>query len=308
MINVMNKRIKIGIVGGSGFLGKNLTNHLLENSNWDISVISHHHKTFPIKDEYSNRVTFVEGDALNPKSISRSIADLDVVYYFIHMMGQKDGDMYELEEKAANIFKQAVIKSTVKRVIFMGGLGDESDALSKHLSSRHRTGTILRSMNVDVIEFQASMIIGRGSVAFDIMANLVDRLPIMPLPNTSSTLTQPILLADVLKYLYSAATVSIKQNCIVQIGGPEQLTYEEIYRAYAKASSKKRLVIRTPFVPAWLEAQFLDLFTPTVHARIGKSMVESLGNEMIVTSRASEDLFPDIKPYNVSSRIKTLAE
>ena len=304
----MNNRMKIGIVGGSGFLGKNLTNYLLKNSNWDVSVISHHHKTFPVIDEYLNRVTFVEGDALNLKSITQSIAGLDVVYYFIHMMGRKDGDMYELEEKAANIFKQAVKKSSVNRVIFMGGLGDDADALSKHLSSRHRTGTILRSINVNVIEFQASMIIGKGSVAFDIMANLVDRLPIMPLPKTSSTLTQPILLADVLKYLYAAATVSIKQNCIVQIGGPEQLTYEELYRAYAKASSKKRLIIRTPFVPAWIEAQFLDLFTPTVHARIGKAMVESLGNRMVVTSKAAEGLFPHIKPHDVSSKIKSLAE
>lgn len=300
--------MKIGIVGGSGFLGKNLTGYLLEHSDWEITIISHNNKMFPVQDTFAKRVKFLNGDVLKPASISESITGLDVVYYFIHMMGQKDGDLYELEQNAAKIFKQAIEKSSVKRVIFMGGLGSDSDSLSKHLSSRHRTGTILRSLDIDVLEFQASMIIGKGSVAFDIMANLVDRLPIMPLPKTSATLTQPILLDDVLSYLHAAATVPIDKNIIVQIGGPQPMSYEEIYRAYAKASSKRRLVIRTPFVPAWLEVQFLDFFTPTVHARIGKAMVESLGNEMIVTSDTAEKLFPDIHPKSVASGIERLAK
>lgn len=300
--------MKIGIVGGSGFLGKNLTNYLLDNSKWDISIISHHHKTFPVQDKYSKRVKFINGDVLKPKSIAQSIAGLDVAYYFIHMMGQKEGDLYELEEKAARIFKVAVEKSSVKRVVFVGGLGSDNDALSKHLSSRHRTGKILRSLNIDVIEFQASMIIGKGSVGFDIMANLVNKLPVMPLPKTSATLTQPILLSDVVKYLHSAATVQIKENTVIQIGGPQVLSYEEIYRAYAEASSKKRIIIRTPFVPAWLEATFLDFFTPTVHARIGKAMVESLGNEMVVTSDTASKVFPGIKPNNIVPRLRDLAK
>jgi len=300
--------MKIGIIGGSGFLGKNLTHYLLDNSDWEVTIISHHHKTFPVQNKFAKRVDFVNGDVLNPKSISESVKGLDVVYYFIHMMGQKNGDLYELEEKAARIFKKAIENSSVKRVIFMGGLGDDSDNLSKHLSSRHRTGKILRSLKTDVIEFQASMIIGKGSVAFDIMANLVDMLPVMPLPKTSATLTQPILLADVLKYLHAAATVRLDNNTIVQIGGPKSLTYEELYRMYAEASSKKRLIIRTPFVPAWLEARFLDFFTPTVHARIGKAMVESLGNQMIVTSNSAGVLFPDIKTHNIAQGIETLAK
>lgn len=300
--------MKIGIVGGSGFLGKNLTSYLLDNSNWDISIISHHHKTFPVQKKFTDRVEFINGDVLKPASIAQSIANLDVVYYFIHMMGQKGGDLYELEEKAARIFKAAVEKSSVKRVIFMGGLGSDADTLSKHLSSRHRTGKILRSLKIDVIEFQASMIIGKGSVAFDIMANLVNVLPIMPLPKTSATLTQPILLSDVVQYLHSAATVRIDKNVIVQIGGPQALSYEDIYRSYAQASSKKRIIIRTPFVPAWLEAKFLDFFTPTVHARIGKAMVESLGNEMVVTSDTAAKLFPNTHPHNIVPRLKQLSE
>ena len=300
--------MRIAIVGGSGFLGKNFTYYLLKNSKWNIAIISHSTKEFPLSKKDRQRVAFITADVFNIEEMTKALNGCDVAYYFVHMMGQKDGDLYALEEKAAYSFKSAIEGSSVKRLIFMGGLGGDSDKLSKHLASRHKTGKILRSLDREVIEFQASMVIGRGSVAFDIIANLVDKLPVMPLPKSSTTLTQPIRLEDALVYLYLAARVSITDNVVVQIGGPTILSYEELYRMYAKASSKKRIIIRTPFIPAVFEAFFLDIFTPTIHARIGKAMVESLGNEMIVTSDNARTLFPKVEPKDIEPEINLLAK
>ena len=298
----------IAIVGGSGFLGKNFTYYLLKNSSWNITIIAHSTKEFPLSEHDRHRVNFITADVFDIESMSKALHECDVAYYFVHMMGQKNGDLYALEEKAARKFTSAVEKSALRRVIYMGGLGNDNDALSKHLASRHKTGKILRSLDREVIEFQASMVIGRGSVAFDIIANLVDKLPVMPLPKSSTTLTQPIRLEDALVYLHLAATVPVSKNVVIQIGGPTILSYEELYRMYAKASSKKRIIIRTPFIPAMVEAFFLDLFTPKIHARIGKAMVESLGNEMIVTSNDARSVFPTIEPKDIKTAIDQLAE
>lgn len=298
----------IAIVGGSGFLGRNLTHFILKNTKWDITIISHHNKDFSLGDVEKLRVNFINADVFDIDAITSALKGVDVAYYFVHMMGQKHGDLYTLEENAAQSFKKAMEHSSVKRLVYMGGLGNDKDKLSKHLASRHKTGRILRSLDREVIEFQASMVIGRGSVAFDIIANLVDKLPIMPLPKSSSTLTQPITLADALEYLYQAATVKLNTNMVIQIGGPKVMSYEDIYRLYAKVSSKKRIVIRTPFIPLWFEALFLDLFTPKIHTRIGKAMVESLSNEMIITSSTAADMFPALKPKGVMTSIIELAD
>ena len=298
----------IAIVGGSGFLGKNLTFYMLKKTDWNITIIAQHNKVFQLSESDKKRVTFINADVFDTETITRSLKGIEVAYYFVHMMGQKAGDLYALEEKAALSFKQAIENSSVNRLIYMGGLGSDKDKLSKHLLSRHKTGKILRSLDREVIEFQASMVIGRGSVAFDIIANLVDKLPIMPLPRSSSTLTQPIRLADALEYLLQAATVKIESNIVVQIGGPNVISYEDIYRLYAELSSKKRIVIRVPLIPAWFEALFLDLFTPKVHARIGKAMVESLSNEMIVTSSVAKEIFTNIHPKDIKDNIIEVAD
>ena len=299
--------LKIAILGGSGFLGRHLTDYLLKNTDWSIVSVSHKPLLTTVPTEFGGRLEYLTADVLNEHELTSTLKNIDVAYYFVHMMGQKTGNFYELETQAAETMKRVSNKLNLKRIVYMGGLGSDSDKLSEHLTSRHRTGKILRSSNATVIEFQASMVVGRGSVAFDIIAALVDRLPIMPLPASASTLTQPILLSDALQYLKSAATVRTISG-IVQIGGAKVMSYEEIYKMYAEFVSKKRYIVRVPVIPARLEAVFLDWFTPSVHAKIGQAMVESLDNEMIVTSNNAQKIFPHIHPSSVEAGLEKLAQ
>lgn len=286
----------IGIIGGTGFLGKEFARHVLEHSSWQVVVITHSDKQFDVAPDHAGRLQFRRADVLNEAALHAALHGVDVAYYFVHMMGQKDVDFYEAELKAAYSASAALANTTVKRLIYMGGLGNERDNLSDHLLSRQRTGGIFRAMPLEVIELRASMIIGDGSVAFDIIRNLADKLPIMPLPRSAATQTQPIALADALAYLYAAAALPIQQNIIVEIGGPEILSYADVYRKYVAHTGKKTRVIEVPFLSPRLEAVFLDFFTPKVHARIGQAMIESLENEMIVTDTSAKQHFPDISP------------
>jgi uncharacterized protein YbjT (DUF2867 family) len=224
---------------------------------------------------------------------------VDAAYYFIHLMGHDERDFYEAELEAARNFALAAQGAGVGRVVYMGGLGDHAGSESKHLRSRHETGEILRARLPDVIELRASMIIGSGSVAYDIIRNIVHKLPVVPLPRSAETLTQPIALEDALAYLTAAATVVTKGNTVIDIGGPEVLSYADIYREYAKFVDKKRWLIEVPHVSPYIAGRFLDLLTPTVHARIGGIMAESMANEMTVSDATAGQLFPDITPIHI---------
>jgi uncharacterized protein YbjT (DUF2867 family) len=215
------------------------------------------------------------------------------------MMGQKNKDFYTQEAVAAHRFSAAVLASGVKRVIFMGGLGNDHTQLSAHLASRHNTGTVLREDLPLVIEFRASMIIGQGSVAYDIIRNLVHKMPIMTLPRWSTTLTQPIALRDALEYLTLAATVKVKHHEIVEIGGPTALSYQELYREYAAFTGRHPLIVVVPFLPEWLGGWWLNLFTPNQHAKIGRIMVHSMSNPMVVTHDRAALLFPSVKLHTL---------
>ncbi|MBC7512289.1 oxidoreductase [Candidatus Saccharibacteria bacterium] len=239
------------------------------------------------------------GDVLNYDSIKPLLETIDVAYYFVHLMGHRERDFYEAELDAAHTFARAATDAGVKRVVYMGGLGDNADSESKHLHSRHRTGEILRAELPSVIELRASMIIGIGSVGYDIIRNMVCKLPVILLPRTAETKTQPIALGDALQYLVSAATVKIKTNSVVDIGGPEILSYADIYREYAKFVGKKRLLIEIPHVSPYFAGKFLDVVTPTIHARIGAIMAESMHSEMVVVNQNAKELFPSIKLIHI---------
>ena len=306
----------IAIVGAGGFLGKHLVNYLLKHTDYSIKAISHSHATTvstePLiysEPQYAGRVSLVEGDVFDEDGMTDDLAGVDVAFYFVHMMGQKrekkvtdkTTNFYKLEAQAARLFGGAVAKAGVKRVVYMGGLGDDRDKLLAHLASRHNTGKILRQFCPLVIEFRASMIIGQGSVAFDIIDNLVRKLPVMGLPPCSSTLTQPIALADALEYLEQSISRPFDSHQVIEIGGPTALSYKDLYRQYARWLNKHPVIIRLPFIPVELAAHWLNFFTPKVHARIGRAMVDSMNNAMVADETLALKLFPDIKPRSLQA-------
>ena len=291
--------MNIAILGATGFLGTQLMSHLLANTDFNVKAIARDTSGVIIKPEYKNRLQAISANVMDEDETSSALKDVDVAYYFVHMMGQKNKDFYTQEAIAANRFSAAAITAGVKRVIFMGGLGNDHEDLSPHLLSRHNTGTILRENLPLVLEFRASMIIGNGSIAFEIVRNLVHKMPFMTLPKWSISRTQPIALLDALAYLTQAATVPLTEHHIVEIGGSDVVTYIEFYRRYANWAGRHPLIVRVPFLPEWLGGKWLDLFTPKNHAKIGRVMVHSLANTMVVTHDHATQLFPDIHPRSL---------
>lgn len=291
--------MNIAIIGGTGFLGTQLAEYLLSNTNDYIRIVSRNASRMAVKPEYTHRMETIDADIMNVDTMTTALQSIDVVYYFVHLMGHKNKDFYTQEAIAAEKFSVAAIAADIKRVIFMGGLGNDTDNLSPHLASRHNTGGILRKNLPLVIEFRASMVIGNGSVAYDIVRGLVKRMPVMPLPRGTKSRTQPIALRDALEYLALAATLPVTTHQIIEIGGPEVLTYQEFYKRYAHWTGRHPIIVRVPFLPEWLGGLGLDLFTPKNHAKIGRVMVNSMVNDMVVTDNNAIALFPTVKPRTI---------
>lgn len=291
--------MNIAIVGASGFLGSHLTKHLLHNTQYGVRAISLNGHV-PNGVHANPRLTTIAASVLDDNEMAVALDGVQVAFYLVHMMGQKNRDFYGQEALAAERFSAACKTANVKRVIYMGGLGNDHEQLSEHLLSRHNTGSLLRTNLPLVIEFRASMIIGNGSVAYDIIRNLVQKLPVMVLPKWSISKTQPIALDDVLDYLSASIDVRIPHSEIIEIGGQDIVSYKELYRKYADWSGHKTVLIRMALIPEWIGGRWLDLFTPKKHARIGRIMVHSLSNSMFVTHPdPALKYFPSISPRSL---------
>lgn len=295
-----SKSLSVAIIGATGFLGSHLTRSLLSETNHRVTAISPA-GSIPNGVHAHPRLLTRAVSVFDEAMMTDALSGIDVAYYFVHMMGQKNHDFYAQEALAAERFSAACKTVGVKRVIFMGGLGNDRETLSEHLLSRHNTGMILREHVPLVIELRASMIIGNGSLAYDIIRNLVRKLPFMVLPKWSISKTQPIALDDALQYLTSALTVRVDHSEIIEIGGPEVVTYAQLYRMYGEWAGTPRKTIRLTLIPEWLGGAWLNIFTPSKHARVGKIMVHSLTNSMVVQyPEKTHHYFPDIHPRTIN--------
>ena len=188
----------------------------------------------------NERVEVAVGNALDEASLEAALVDVDTAFYFIHSMGDSE-DFERTDRVAAENFARACSKQNVKRIIYLGGLGNPVDELSKHLRSRQEIGRILRTSNAMVIEFQASIIVGSGSLSFEMIRALVERLPVMICPKWVRVLAQPIAIEDVLAYLLEAVEFPLGDSTSFEIGGPDQVSYGEIMRRYTKQRGLVRL-------------------------------------------------------------------
>ena len=287
--------MRIAIIGASGFVGKNLLAHLLRQTGHNIRALAPDPERCVISAEHSGRVEVLHANIFDYDEMRKTLDGVDAAYFLVHLMSGKR-DFYAEEARAAEITGRALADAKVKRVIYLSGLGSDKEKLSQHLASRHNTGDILRKHVPLLIEFRASMVIGKGSISFEIVRHLDTKLPLILLPRWSSTQTQPIALPDALDYLTAALDVPLEKHEIVEIGGPEEMSYVSFLKRYAAFLGRHPLILRVPFIPEWLAGWSLYLVMPRSLARVGQCMVSSFRNKMVVTNDRGRQLFPAIHP------------
>lgn len=240
------------------------------------------------------------GDVLDRASLDRAMTRIETAFYFVHSMGS-ERDFAAEDRMAAENFAQAAAAAGVRRIIYLGGLGNPDHRLSKHLRSRQETGDVLRAHHPHVIEFRASIVIGSGSLSFEMIRALVERLPLMICPRWVQVKAQPIAIEDLLNYLLAAIDLPIGPSQIYEIGGPDQMSYGEIMREYARQRGLRRWMIPVPLLTPYLSSLWLGLVTP-LYARVGRKLVESLRNPTLVSNNLAETTFA-LRPRSVHDAI-----
>ena len=268
--------MRILIVGASGYVGGRLV-ALLAADGHQLRLASRDPRGLA---ERFPEAEVVRVDLLDPDTLPAALEGVDTAYYLAHSMagGEHGFEMRDL--RAARWFGQAARESGVRHIVYLGGLGDPARGLSAHLASRQETGAELAAHGVPVTEFRAAVIIGSGSASFELLRSLVEHLPVMVTPRWVRTLCQPIAVRDVLDYLRGAAGHPERAG-IVEIGGPDVLSYGEMMHTYARLRGMRRLMVPVPVLTPRLSSYWCNLVTP-VPASIARPLIEGLRNEVVV--------------------------
>ena len=296
----MNAPRRILITGGTGYVGGRLV-ALLRDRGSEFQLRLMARKPEYLRARVGDELEIVGSDVTKPETLTVALEGVATAYYLIHSMGSGQ-DFEDQDRLAARNFAQAAKASGVKRIVYLGGLGEQDGSLSKHLRSRHEVGEVLQESGAQVIEFRASIVIGSGSLSFELIRALVQKLPVMICPKWVSTKAQPIAIEDVLAYLIYALDHEPGRSRIYEIGGPDQVSYGDLMREYSRQRGLKRLMIPVPFLSARLSSLWLGLVTP-VYATVGRKLVGSLKNPTVVNDDSALEVFP-LRPMSLESAIQ----
>jgi len=280
------------VTGASGYIGGRLLRALLDRGE---RVRAMARRPDELQARLPPGAEVVSGDVLDASSLG-ALEGVDTAYYLIHAMASRH-DFEREERTGAENFARAATAAGVRRIVYLGGLG--SEGLSRHLASRQDVGRILRESGVPTLEFRASIILGSGSLSFELVRSLVERLPLLIVPRWASKRTQPIAIEDVVEYLVAALDVRLDSSETVEIGGRDRVSYLDLMREYAQQRSLRRRFVTVPVLTPWLSSRWLGLVTP-VYARVGRKLIDSLRNETVVTSPLAATMFPGIRPRGMT--------
>lgn len=287
---------RVLLTGGTGYIGGRLL-RLLESQGYRVRCLARRPEVLRQKAAPSTEI--VAGDLLDRASLDQALRGVDAAYYLVHSMGS--GSFEEADRTAARNFAEAAKEAGVARIIYVGGLGSDVEELSPHLRSRQEVGRILRESGVPVLEFRASIVIGSGSLSFEMIRSLVERLPVMIMPKWVSVMAQPIAIDDMLGYLLAALRLPVSEYRVYEIGGAEQVSYADIMRAYARQRGLSPRMIKVPVLTPRLSSLWLGLVTP-LYARVGRKLIESIIHPTVVRDTAALQAF-DIRPVGIDEAI-----
>lgn len=292
---------KILVTGGTGYIGGRLVPNLLEAGH-SVRCLVRDAGRLRSK-PWHERVEIVEADALEPASLPPALDGCDVAYYLIHSMAASESGFDDRDRQAADNFGAAAAEVGVEHIVYLGGLGDPDKGMSHHLASRQETGRHLAASGVPTTEFRAAIIVGSGSVSFEMIRYLTERLPVMITPRWVETRVQPIAVRDVLAYLVQAPHTRPEGHRVVEIGGPDVLTYRGLMEIYADVRGLERVMIPTPVLSPRLSSYWINLVTP-IPASIARPLVRGLTSEVVVDDPEPAKRWFDVRPLSYETAVK----
>ena len=288
------------VTGATGYVGGRLVPRLLAEG-YRVRVLVRDPTRLQGR-SWLEDVEVMQGDVLDQGSLEPALRGVQAAYYLIHSMMAGE-DFKERDKTAAKNFSQAADKAQIDRIIYMGGLGDPDTVLSEHLRSRQQTGEVLDSGSTPTLEFRAGVIVGAGSLSFEMIRNLTERLPAMICPRWVFTRTQPISIQNVLDYLVAALGIPLAESRIIEIGGPEVLSYGEMIEGYAEVRGLQRWIIPVPVLTPRLSSYWVHWVTP-IPAQIAQPLIEGLKNEAIVRDPSAVNIMPEIVLIDYMTAVK----
>lgn len=291
--------MKILLTGANGYIGRRLL-PILVNQGHEVLAVVRDKRTLHLSDEEKKRCRIYEADFLKSATIENLPKDIDVAFYLMHSLASESKSFATMEKNMANNFKEYLNKSQAKQQIFLGGISNDQD-LSEHLNSRLQTEKILKESLVPLTVFRAAIIIGSGGASFEIIRDLVEKLPFMIAPKWLNTKCQPIAIRNVIDYLASAIGNEETYNQVFDIGGPEVLTYKQMLLQFAEVRKMKRYILTVPVMSPRISSYWLYFVTATSY-RIAVNLVDSMKNEVVVKKKGIEECIP-IKRLNYKEAV-----
>ena len=271
------------VTGASGFVGSHLA-EALEMRGHSVLAMTRH------PDTYAGAGKPIFGDVYEPASLRSALADVDAAYYLVHSLARQD--FVEKDAEAARSFGTAAAAAGLERLIYLGGLGQEGADLSAHLRSRREVERLLGTGGTPVTVLRAAIIIGHGSISWEITRQLVAHLPAMVVPKWATTRTQPIALSDVIRYLVEVLEPEAAKGRVFEIGGPDVLSYGEMMRRVAHLHHHRPLpMLAVPLLTPRLSSYWLALVTD-VDTATARNLVDSMSNEVVVTDNHMAEIVP----------------
>ena len=289
---------RVLLTGATGYVGGRLL-PLLEQGGFRVRCLVRRPEVLTSRVAASTEV--IAGDVLDRATLDPALRGIDVAYYLVHSMGAT-GSFEEADRKAARNFGEAARAAGVGRIVYLGGLGITEEKLSPHLRSRQEVGEILRESGVPVLEFRASIVIGSGSLSYEMIRSLVERLPVMITPKWVNVPAQPIAIDDLLAYLIEALRLPESACRIYEIGGADRMSYAEIMRVYGKLRGRRVRMLPVPVLTPYLSSLWLGLITP-LYARIGRKLLDSIVHSTVVRDDTALRVF-SVRPMGVEDAVR----